>query len=327
MIIEKCIEASLNEKKFRTAEDCIKLIHPESTIVFESTSGHDVRMFSSNDNTIIKIPTNATTVQESNIASLISSGEIFDEIDKVKGAADYVMKTTLPINRMGKHGMNDTDCGKLKECVEKSIGVMNDDGHFHASREDCLNGNGLINELVKKHKKHKCNHADDKKYDVVYSQDENDDLLNTVKTYTGEDTEPIDLRKDLDKIDDNSKNPEDEVDVSDYDEVDISECCDTEHIVVPRKLKPIPDTFIDYVNNFIENMNSENDKKLISSLIAQKLNIIEFYLNCIDCCDAKYIVPHSRVDLVEKQNRLQESLQRALDCSTFKHNPWRTECY
>lgn len=329
MIIEKCIEASLNEKKFHTAEDCIKMIHPDKqNIVFESYLGHDVRMYTEGTSTIIQIPLDATPIQETNIAALISSGAIFDEITNVQGATDYVMKTTLPINRMGKHGLNDDDCCHLRNCVEKGIGVMNDDGHFHASKEDCVNGNNLIKELVKKHKKHKECHTDNgEKYGIKYNQGEDEDLLNTVKAYTDNDAKPIDLRKDIDKIDKASQDPEDEIDVSEYDEVDVSECGDEGNIVVPRKLKPIPDTFIDYVENFLANMHSDSDKKLISSLIAQKLNIVEFYLNCVDCGDGKYIVPHSRAELIRKQNQLQDALQRALDCScNFNHDCWRANC-
>lgn len=83
-------------------------------------------------------------------------------------------------------------------------------------------------------------------------------------------------------------------------------------LVKPKKLKPIPRDVIAYIITQKNNIRDANDQAMISGYCCSKLEMVDFYLNCLDVHDYRYIVPHNRQYLVQMQNDLNRCLQEIL---------------
>jgi hypothetical protein len=55
-----------------------------------------------------------------------------------------------------------------------------------------------------------------------------------------------------------------------------------------------------------------NDQAMLAGYTCSKLELVDFYLNCIDTQDERYIVPHTRQYLVQMQNDLNQLLTKIL---------------
>ncbi len=81
----------------------------------------------------------------------------------------------------------------------------------------------------------------------------------------------------------------------------------------PKKLKDLKmrDT-VSYITLEISDIRDVNDAQILSGYVCSKLEIVDFYISCIDNNDPKYIVPHTRPQLVQFQNDLNRLLTQIL---------------
>lgn len=81
----------------------------------------------------------------------------------------------------------------------------------------------------------------------------------------------------------------------------------------PKRLKDLKmrDT-VTYITLEISDIRDVNDAQILSGYVCSKLEIADFYISCIDNNDPKYIVPHTRPQLVQFQNDLNRLLTQIL---------------
>lgn len=81
----------------------------------------------------------------------------------------------------------------------------------------------------------------------------------------------------------------------------------------PKKLKDLKmrDT-VTYITLEISDIRDVNDAQILSGYVCSKLEIADFYISCLDNNDPKYIVPHTRPQLVQFQNDLNRLLTQIL---------------
>lgn len=81
----------------------------------------------------------------------------------------------------------------------------------------------------------------------------------------------------------------------------------------PKRLKDLKmrDT-ITYITLEISDIRDVNDAQILSGYVCSKLEITDFYISCLDNNDPKYIVPHTRQQLVQFQNDLNRLLTQIL---------------
>jgi hypothetical protein len=80
----------------------------------------------------------------------------------------------------------------------------------------------------------------------------------------------------------------------------------------PKKLKPIPRDVVAYIAVEINAIQDANDQAMLSGYTCSKLELVDFYITCLDTNDDRYIVPHTRQYLVQMQNDLNRLLTRIL---------------
>lgn len=81
----------------------------------------------------------------------------------------------------------------------------------------------------------------------------------------------------------------------------------------PKRLKDLKmrDT-VTYITLDISDIRDVNDAQILSGYVCSKLEITDFYISCLDNNDPKYIVPHTRQQLVQFQNDLNRLLTQIL---------------
>lgn len=81
----------------------------------------------------------------------------------------------------------------------------------------------------------------------------------------------------------------------------------------PKRLKDLKmrDT-VAYITLEISDIRDVNDAQILSGYVCGKLEITDFYISCLDNNDPKYIVPHTRPQLVQFQNDLNRLLTQIL---------------
>ena len=80
----------------------------------------------------------------------------------------------------------------------------------------------------------------------------------------------------------------------------------------PKKLKPIPRDVVAYITVEINAVGDANDQAMLAGYTCAKLELVDFYITCLDTNDDRYIVPHNRQYLVQMQNDLNRLLTRIL---------------
>lgn len=73
-----------------------------------------------------------------------------------------------------------------------------------------------------------------------------------------------------------------------------------------HKMPRIDPADIDYIGLETDNIRSNDDKMMIVSYIYNKLDIIDYYIGLIDSKNPKYLIPHTREDLI----RMKETLNK-----------------
>jgi hypothetical protein len=96
-------------------------------------------------------------------------------------------------------------------------------------------------------------------------------------------------------------------------------------LVKPKNLKPIKREIVTYIMTQKNNIHDANDQSMLASYACAKLELVDFYLNCLDTHDYRYIVPHNRQYLVQMQNDLNRALQEVLRVRVMNRldRPWR----
>ena len=80
----------------------------------------------------------------------------------------------------------------------------------------------------------------------------------------------------------------------------------------PKKLKPIPRDVVAYIAVELNAISTPNDQAMLAGYTCSKLELVDFYITCLDTSDDRYIVPHSRQYLVQMQEDLNKLLTRIL---------------
>lgn len=88
----------------------------------------------------------------------------------------------------------------------------------------------------------------------------------------------------------------------------------------PKKLKPIPRNVVAYITVEINAIQTTDDQQMLASYTCAKLELVDFYITCIDTKDERYIVPHTREYLVQMQNDLNRLLTRILQIRPVNRN-------
>jgi hypothetical protein len=130
-----------------------------------------------------------------------------------------------------------------------------------------------------------------------------------------EDDDSDDDDDDDDTALDNESEEEDE-----YDSEPVEESYITEGLFgtkQPKKLKPIPRSIISYITVEINAIKDTNDQAMLAGYTSAKLELVDFYLNCIDTQDPRYIVPHNKQYLVQMQTELNDLLKRILQIRPY----------
>lgn len=89
----------------------------------------------------------------------------------------------------------------------------------------------------------------------------------------------------------------------------------------PKKLKQIPiRDIVSYITVELNAIRDTNDQAMLSAYTCSKLELIDFYIACIDTNDERYIVPHTRQYLVDGQTQLNNLLTRILQIIPVNKN-------
>lgn len=81
----------------------------------------------------------------------------------------------------------------------------------------------------------------------------------------------------------------------------------------PKKLKPLPARdIVSYITVEMNAIKDTNDQAMLSGYTCSKLELVDFYINCLDTSDDRYVVPHNRAYLVQFQTDLNRLLTQIL---------------
>lgn len=314
------VKAFLKNGKLEAITEYVKIRFPnrKKKVILSSYKGSDIRLYTNDDSIHLLYPTDVSEIQMESVADAIAKGTIFDDADEVENHAQYLTLQNTPVRAMTNKGCDTPKC--LKIVLTGIMGKMSDDGTIEICATDMANGQNFI--------------------DQVKASDHSIDAVNDLTDhYIGTDDHmslPEDLRLDSSSISDEIESITD-VDEDDYitdddwefvdmgygdspNEEEFAHTSDNEYEPVeeaffskkPKKLKPIPRDVIAYITVEMNAIQDANDQAMLSGYTCAKLDLVDFYLNCIDTQDERYIVPHTREYLVNMQNELNRLLAQIL---------------
>lgn len=309
---------AFHKKKFNVVTETAKILHSDKPDIFVSEyCGDNIRMFVNKDNAIrLMLPKNIDCIQENTIADAIASGDIFDDAETLSNTCKYINMTALPHTAICNKGkVVPTD--KLDYTLTGIVGTFDDNGHCNCDDGNIRNGYNYIKDIVN-------NPLTDGK------------MLSLTEKYLGntndeEDFIDSELRKEIasmqrDIEDVNDIDIDDEITDSDFDFIDVDDDIygdyEQESFITkrPKKLKPIPRDIISYITIECNAIQDSNDQAMLSGYTCAKLELVDFYLNCIDTNDARYVVPHDRAYLVNMQKQLSDLLSKILRVRPINRN-------
>lgn len=317
-IINKALEIN----HFSVITECVKTIHNNKTVNVVPYKGDGIRMFKDSDKNINILYPSQVTIQESEyLAKVLSSGEIFDNADKVENAAKYVTMTTIPSNAIVHQGLVPPN-EKLMPMTQAVVGKMNPETGFDVDNDaDLLNGYNLIKDTL--------NSAETKSTADAIARDYLS-LDKDEKIPDGIDIHGV--KKAIDELKDFDSDNEKLIDDSEWDELEMddepveNEDGDTPvqegfFTKKPKKLKPIPARdIVAYITVEMNAIQDTNDQAMLSGYTCSKLELADFYLTCIDTQDDRFIVPHTRQFIVQFQNDLNRLLTQILKLKPINRN-------
>ena len=80
----------------------------------------------------------------------------------------------------------------------------------------------------------------------------------------------------------------------------------------PRRLKALGREIVSYIPTQIMQVQDTHDQMVLVGYVASQLEKVDFYLNCLDTDDGRYIVPHDKNYLLTLQKELTDLLQRIM---------------
>ena len=312
------IQALIHQGKYNGVTDACNIIHPDKKKLIITESYVDkVRMIVDEEQINVLIPTDLDerAIEESALTDAITSGDIYDDAEKVKDQANLIRMTTMPNLALSHNDL--PEANNVTTAITPVIGAMNDNGRF-ASEDNMKNGVNLVKDLVN-------------------TETPGDEVRRVMDNYLSNKTEdeigvqksPVDIAgvvNDVKNI--QSVKPEDTVAVGDYDVVDVDNEPNTDEEVEegckcdepiqegffnrPKKLKPISRDIIQYVNEQIRMISTSRDQAMLASYVSNKLEFVDFYITVIDTHDDRFIVPHTRDYLTNMQNDLNRLLNQIL---------------
>lgn len=324
MNFNRCvIERGLNEFKFGfVSEYCCRLHDTDTKLNIMQYGGDDIRVYKESADTIrILLPSNDDGYLQDSLCRMLDSGSIYENAEKINSYVEYVMETCIPNNAMEKRFGHRPK--NLQIVIALNLGKCNNDGDCDIDQTRVDNCVTMKDELMDAC--HRCKQEPDGQ---EYFHKDISDIFNH---HTGLDRGDLpddnkmnmmDLKDDLNKLD--SLNPEDSLDDTDFDDIDIEE--DDEEIKQefflkkPKKLKPFPNDLIPYITVEMNDIQSANDQAMLCGYISSKIELCDFYINCIDTQDSRYIVPHTRQFLVNLNNNLNNLLTQCLKIKPINKN-------
>ena len=318
------VKAFLKSGKLQAITEYAKIKHPsrKRNVILSTYKGSEVRVFSKEDHIHLMYPEDVSEIQMESVADAIAKGTIFDDAETLDNHTDYITMTNVPMNAMTRNGVDQPK--HLKVIISGIIGRMSDDGTLEISLTDMKNGQNFMNQI---HELDHCDHEDVRKLvDHYIGTKDHDTLPTDLKEDISDSCEEI---KDIKKCDD-----EDCIDEDDYEYMDMGDG-DTKHEEYehsdhdddddddkhvqegffskkPKRLKPIPRDIIAYITVEINAIQDDNDKAMLAGYACSKIELVDFYLNCIDTQDDRYIVPHTKQYLVQMQTDLNRLLNQIL---------------
>jgi len=324
------VKAFLKNGKLEAITEYAKIRFPDrkKNVIVHSYKGSNIRMYTKNDEIHLLYPKDVSEIQMESVSEAIAKGTIFDDAEEVDNHATYVAMTNTPTRAMSHHGYEPK---RLKIVLSGIIGCIKDDGTIEICASDMMNGKQFMDQMKE---------LDPKNQKSV------DDMVDHYLGTDDHDSLPEDLKEDASHIGDELEeihSVEDDDDVitdDDYEYMDMGDG-DTVHEEYahdpddpfqegffsrkPKKLKPIPRDLIPYITIELNAIKDANDQAMLSGYICSKLDLVDFYLNCIDLKDERYIVPHTREYLVGLQNQLNNLLAQVLKIKPVNRNDrvWR----
>lgn len=237
----------------------------------------------------------------------------------------------IVIGRMGEDGKFDTDTGRVNGvnfvkdlcCKDKDIDdVCN---NYLEKDPDSYYGKELGHEIYEM--KPEIEEIRDVDYEDTISDDDTVDSYDDydMDAVEGKSSEPEEDESEDEKIDDDT-----EIEVEDDDaegEEEVEECGDTNVTAIrndngvyeegflskkPKKLKPIGRDVVAYITVEMNAIHSSNDQAMLAGYTCSKIELVDFYLTCIDTQDARYIVPHNKQYLEQMKKDLENLLAQIL---------------
>lgn len=77
-------------------------------------------------------------------------------------------------------------------------------------------------------------------------------------------------------------------------------------MIFQKKLKKIPSDLITYIRIETDDIESSNDKMLISSYCLSYMEKVDWYIDLLDTASRKYVVPHNKPYLESLREQLRE---------------------
>ena len=302
------VKAFLEKGKFEAITEYAKIKHPgrKRNVVLSSYKGTNIRMYTKDDSIHLMYPEDVSEIQMESVADAIAKGTIFDDAETLDNHADYLLRMNTPCRAMTRNAIDQPK--HLKIVLTGVMGRMSDDGTLEIEVSGMRDGQQFIDQLKEAPSEEASKLADhylgtddhvslpkDLKSDITGSKHEIEDI----KKLEGEDV--VD--------DDDFEKDEDDDDEDDMEKNHFEEGFFTRR---PKRLKPIPRDVVAYITVEMKAIQDSNDQAMIAGYTCSKIELVDFYLNCIDTQDDRYIVPHPREYLVKMQQDLNSLLSQIL---------------
>lgn len=324
------VKAFLKNGKLDAITEYAKICFPnrKKNVIMHSYKGSEIRVYTRNDEIHLMYPKDVSEIQMESVSDAIAKGTIFDDAEDVDNHAQYLTMTSTPVRGMMNRGFDEPK--RLKIVLSGIIGRMNDDGTIEIDVSDMTNGKNFIDQMKEVDPKN--SDAVNDMVDHYLGTDDHQSLPSDLKMDTaklGDEIESIQSIDDEDVVTDDDYEYLDMGDGNTHDEVyDHTEDDSFEEGFFtrkPKKLKPIPRDIIAYITVEMNAIQDSNDQAMLAGYTCSKLDLVDFYLNCIDTQDERYIVPHTREYLVGMQNSLNQLLAQILKIKPVNRNDkiWR----
>lgn len=326
------VKTFLTSGKHAAITEYAKILYPDKrNVIVDQYDGDCVRLYTESDAIHVMCPTDMSGVVAESVAEMIATGDVFDNADDVDNNAQFVTLNSAKQSALINKGIDQPK--NLRIVISGIIGRMSDDGTIEISVADLDNGKQFVDQLKT------CDPEDSDKIDGLVDHylgaKDHQSLPRDLKKVAGSG-----LRSDLKDI--TSVNDDDVLKDDDYEwdklaDDDDSNSEEYEHkdddhpyeeaffSKKPKKLKPIPRSIIAYITVEKNDIQDANDQAMLSGYTCSKLDLVEFYLNVIDCQDERYIVPHPREYLVWMQKELTRLLNEILKMKPVNrsNNVWQ----